>query len=122
MAALPPIVLSQWQYSTDKAVWRTLSTLADWPQQTLSTADKVYLRHSVYLSPTDFCVRYLLHLEAAPKNTQVYVNGWQVGTTGGESFRANVTDQVALDDNLIELTVCQPGTFGRVYLQAVPCA
>ncbi|MBI5670479.1 MAG: hypothetical protein HZC41_21005 [Chloroflexi bacterium] len=119
---LPPINLSRhWQASTDGAAWQSLSALADWPPPPLTLTEAVYLRRSVMLTPLDGCVRYWLHLEVAPAGTEVIVNGWRVGVTNGGSFRANVTDQVALDDNLIELVVRQPGAFGHVYLQAVPC-
>lgn len=109
-----------WQYSIGGSVWHDLPALTDWPPPA-SMDGSLHLRHSVYLSPTDFCVRYLLVLESAPAATDVLVNGWQVGTTRGDSFCANVTDQVALEENVMLLKVTQAGAFGHVYLQAVPC-
>lgn len=119
---LPPIILNcRWQYSTDGAAWFPLSALTHWPPPLLTLSGTVFLRRSVFLTPADICARYWLALETAPAGTEVFVNGWRVGTTDGTPFRANVTDQVTLDDNVIELTVRQPGAFGQVVLQAEPC-
>lgn len=123
--ALPPIVLNtHWRFSLDDSgsLWQALPRLADWPQQRLSSAGALRLRRVVSLSPAGFCVRYLLVIASAPENTVVYVNGWRVGITHPDvHFQANVTDQVALEDNLIEFEVCRSGSFGDVVLQALPC-
>ena len=122
MAALPAINLyPHWQYSADQADWQPLADAGDWPQHALTASDRIYLRRKVFLSPTDFCVRYRLHLENAPENTEVWVNGWRVGTTHGRSFAANVTDQVMLDDNFVVLKLSQAGAIGGIYLQPEPC-
>lgn len=122
MTALPTISLNTgWQYSADGAAWFPLPALEHWPPPLPAPSDTIDLRCRVSLSPTDVCVRYLLHLEAAPEHTEVSINGWQVGTTHGASFSANVTDQVSLGDNVIVLKARRTGAFGRVYLQAVAC-
>jgi hypothetical protein len=123
MTALPAISLDDdWQYSTgnEDADWHSLPALEQW-QSPFLAGDRLYLRRSVYLYPTEICVRYLLVLNSAPEDTDVFVNGWHVGTTRGDSFRANVTDQVTLEENVILLKVSQPGRFAPIYLQPIAC-
>ncbi len=117
---LSPIMLDRnWQVSTDGGTtWLAVPALAAYPRDRLP----LRLRCMVDLQPTGVCVRYMLRLEAAPPGTIITVNGWRVGTVGGQTFQANITDQVALDDNLIELDISAVGDLRGVSLQPVPCA
>lgn len=118
--ALAPVSLDRgWQVSTDGgAIWRPLVALAAYPRDRLP----LRLRCAVYLHPAEICVRYILRLDCAPTETAVVVNGWRVGVTRSETaFQANVTDQVALENNVIELEVSAAGDLRGVVLQPVPC-
>lgn len=117
---LSPIILDRnWQVSTAGGTgWLSLPALAAYPRNRVP----LRLRCVVDLQPTGVCVRYVLRLEAAPPGTIITVNGWRVGTAGGDIFQANVTDQVALDANMIELDISAAGDLRGVSLQAIPCA
>jgi hypothetical protein len=83
-----------------------------------------YLQHTFYLEPTDFCVSYILHIDYAPGNIVLFVNGRRLGAfDGSRPFSFDITDYVALEDNSIALGVdcSERGHFGAVYLQPVPC-
>jgi hypothetical protein len=107
----------------DESSWDVLPTLAEWPRHLLGQADTVHLQKKFDLEPIgDVCLRFLLHVDAAPEATAVYVNGWHGGTLQkGQSLNADVTDYVTLDGNVLLLKVTKPGRFGDVYLQPVPC-
>jgi hypothetical protein len=83
-----------------------------------------HLFHLFYLEPTDFCVRYRLHVESAPGVVKLVINEREMGEfDGAYPFVCDVTDQVRLEDNLIYFQVaCSArGKFGAVYLEQVPC-
>lgn len=84
------------------------------------------------LLPADICVRYMLHIERAPGTITLYVNGRRMGEIdGSQPFVFDVTDYVVLEANVIMMRVAceaacadcsdQGSTFGRVWLQPVPC-
>lgn len=83
-----------------------------------------HLLHFFQLQPTDICVRYQLHVEAAPEMVRLEINGKHVGDIDGtQPFILDVTDEVRLEDNALVFQVdcAAQGKFGAVYLQAVPC-
>lgn len=82
-----------------------------------------YLRRSVDLEPIeDVCIRYWLCIEAAPNETQVWINKVDLGrTVDGEVFNADVTDYVSLEDNELLFVVSRQGSFGNVWIERVPC-
>ncbi len=101
--------------------WQPLKRLADWPQDLLA-GGHLCLRCCVMLQATENCVRYQFCLETAPAGTEVFVNGWQVGVVWrGDSLAANVTDQVALGENVVQLRVVQAGALRGASLRAYPC-
>jgi hypothetical protein len=70
----------------------------------------------------EVCLRFFLHIEAAPNDTTVTMNGWDVGkVSSGQPMVADVTDFVTLEDNVLLLIVNQKGRFGEVWLARVPC-
>ncbi len=99
------------------------STLADWTQHSFAQGETVELRQVFDLEPIgEVCLRFFLHIEAAPDDTTVKMNAWDVGMIqDGQSLIADITDYVTLDDNVLLLTVCQNGIFGEVRLERVPC-
>jgi hypothetical protein len=107
----------------DEASWGVLNTLATWPRDLLPRFDTLHLRHTFDLEPiTDVCVRYVLHVEAAPEGTTVFINGWHVGTAqAGKALVSDVTDYVTLEGNVLLLKISKKGELRRLWLQAVPC-
>jgi hypothetical protein len=72
----------------------------------------------------DVCLRFDLHITAAPGAIVLYVNGRRLGEVDGtRPFIFDVTDFITLEDNLIGLRVdCGvSGAFGDVFLKAEPC-
>lgn len=70
----------------------------------------------------EVCLRFFLHIEAAPDDTTVTMNGWDVGRVqAGQLLVADVTDFVTLEDNALLLNVNQQGRFGEVWLARVLC-
>ncbi|HYO87092.1 MAG TPA: hypothetical protein VER79_00500 [Candidatus Limnocylindrales bacterium] len=72
----------------------------------------------------DVCLRFDLHMEAAPGPVVVYMNGRRLGEIDGDHpFVCDVTDFITLEDNLIALRVdcAQGGAFRDVLLKAEPC-
>src|SRR5262245_14362853 len=64
----------------------------------------------------EVCLRFLLHIDSAPPGISVEMNRWHLGITQtGTPFIADVTDYVTLEDNVLLLTVNQPGQFGVVW-------
>lgn len=73
------------------------------------------------LQLTEVCVRYWLHMDAAPGGISVVINGYAVGSTvESQPFAVDVTDAVRLEDNTIILRGASLP--GRIRLQAVPCS
>ena len=107
----------------DDSSWDVLPTLSDWPRHLLGREEIIHLQRKFDLEPIGgVCLRFILHIQAAPDNTSVYVNGWHVGTIQkGESLNADVTDYVTLEGNVLLLKVTKPGIFGDVYLNPMPC-
>lgn len=73
----------------------------------------------------DVCLRFDLHITAAPAATALSINGYPLGAVGrAMPFILDVTDVITLEDNLITLHVNCPqegGAFGAVFLKAEPC-
>jgi hypothetical protein len=92
-------------------------------QMIVIAADGGYeLRCAFSLDPiTDMCVRYVLHIASAPENTQIYINDWLAGIFQKQSFAADVTDHVWLENNVLVLRIFRRYSFGPIYLQPVPC-
>ncbi|RMF82572.1 MAG: hypothetical protein D6737_01400 [Chloroflexi bacterium] len=106
----------------DDSAWERLHTLNDWPQMLLSYNEALYFRHCFTLAPTQACVHYHFHIEHAPPQTDVYINGLHLGTTDDNAhFDRDITNFVSLDNNVVLLKVCHVGTFGEARLYAVPC-
>ena len=137
MTNLDPISLdTNWRYyptedsdptygssETDEASWGVLDTLTDWPREMLPQSEILHLSHSFDLEPiTDICLCIMLHVDAAPEGTTVYVNGWHVGTLeAGKSLVSDVTNYVSLDGNQILLKLSKKGDLHGVRIQPVPC-
>jgi hypothetical protein len=83
----------------------------------------LHLSQTFDLDPIgEVCLRFFLHIDSAPDGTAVAMNRWHVGITQtGQPFIADVTDYVTLEENVMLLTVNQPGQFGAVWLESVPC-
>jgi len=83
----------------------------------------IELRRTFDLEPIgEVCLRFFLHIEAAPDETAVTMNGWNVGkVSAGQPLMADVTDFVTLEDNVLLLVVHQKGKFGDVWVARVPC-
>jgi hypothetical protein len=70
----------------------------------------------------EVCLRFYLHIEAAPDDTTVTMNGWDVGkVSAGQLLVVDVNDFVTLEDNVLLLKVNQKGRFGDIWLERVPC-
>lgn len=82
------------------------------------------LQRGFDLEPTDVCVNYILHLDSAPEETLIYVNGEKLGMYNPPGpFDIDVTPYVALEYNDITFQVewNAAGRFEGVRLQPVPC-
>ncbi len=87
------------------------------------SARPIYLRRSFDLDVTDYCVSYLLHIEAAPAGIQLSINGEPVPLDGSPPYCVDVTMNVALDDNEIVIQL-PPGASGSILglcLEPLPC-
>lgn len=84
-----------------------------------------WLGRQFRLEGTDHCVRYLLQVEQAPPNTRLYINDVHVSDCTDPVVRVDITDQVTLGRNRINMRVgCIAGDmerFDAVYLLQVPC-
>lgn len=83
----------------------------------------VWLQRSFNVEPMDeICLRYFLHIDSAPRDSQVYINEKHIATYSAP-FKIDVTDYLWLEDNIIGIRVDRdtPGNFGDIYLQPVPC-
>ena len=107
----------------EESSWGGLPRLSEYPRDIVGFSGVLNLRRTFDLEPiTDVCVRYQLHLEHAPSDTEIYINGWYAGTTVlGQSFEIDVTDNVSLDDNLILLKLSHTGKLHGLTLHPVPC-
>jgi hypothetical protein len=107
----------------DESSWGILPQLADYPRDLIAFSGTLNLRHTFDLEPIgDVCLRFHLDLQRAPIDTQVYVNGWHVGTlqTAGP-LHADVTDYVSLEDNLLLVKLTHSGDLHGLSLQPIPC-
>jgi hypothetical protein len=84
-----------------------------------------YLRRPFEISPSDQCVRYLLHIKHAPASVRIYINDQSLGEATGHLTKFDVTDFVSLGHNKLNLRLdCwQDPTshFGDIVLLQVPC-
>jgi hypothetical protein len=107
----------------DESSWGVLSQLADYPRDLIAVSGTLNLRRTFDLEPIgDVCLRFHLHLERAPIGTQVFVNGWHLGTlqsTG--SLESDITDYVSLEDNFVLLKLIHSGDLHGLSIQPVPC-
>lgn len=107
----------------DESSWGILPQLADYPRDLIAGCGTLNLRHTFDLEPIgDVCLRFHLDLKHAPIGTQVYVNGWHVGTMQmADSLHADVTDFVSLENNLLLLKLTRPGDLRSLSIQRVLC-
>ena len=107
----------------DESSWGLLPQLADYPRDLIAVSGTLNLRHTFDLEPiNDVCLRFHLALKRAPIGTQVYVNGWHVGTIQtADPLRVDVTDYVSLENNLLLLKLIRPGDLYGLSIQPLPC-
>ena len=107
----------------DESSWGVLPKLADYPRDLIAVSGTLNLRHTFDVEPIgDVCLRFFLDLQHAPKGTQVYVNGWHVGTMQtAEPLRADITDYISLEDNLLLIKLTHAGKLSDISLQPTPC-
>ena len=107
----------------DESSWGVLHNLSDYPRDLIATTGTLNLRHTFDLEPIgEVCLRFYLNLTVAPKDTQVYINGWHVGTfQAGQPFHVDVTDYVSLEDNLLLLKITRRGELARISIDPIPC-
>ena len=107
----------------DESSWGVLPTLVDYPRDVIAISGSLNLRHTFNLEPIgEVCLRFNLHLAAAPTGTQVFINGWHAGTTeAGKSLISDVTDYVTLEGNVLLLKLTRKGDLHGLILQPVPC-
>lgn len=99
-------------------------SLVEWVFDRRQGEDRAaWLRRGFDLAPLDICVSYVLRLDSAPEETQIYINGERVGQADGGPCEIDVTAYVALEYNEIALRVewNAAGRFEGVRLQPVPC-
>jgi hypothetical protein len=99
----------------------TLALLASFEPRQI--ARKIgWLERTFNLPMQDECINYMLHIDGVPRDTQLWLNGRDFGEIEAP-FSADVTDLVALEDNLIAFRVLRGarGKFGAVRLVAIPC-
>ena len=98
-------------------------TLAGWTFDPLRRAGwAAWLEKRFDLPLQDLCVNYDLSIDAAPSGTRLYINGRDFGLIAAP-LRIDVTDTVALEDNVIALRVPGGSTaaFGSCRLITIPC-
>ena len=84
----------------------------------------MWLKHTFTLETTDYCVNYVLHVDAAPAGTVIYLNDQAVGTVSDNlTFNVDITLNVALGENSIVFCVIPgaAGHFAGIELEPVPC-
>jgi hypothetical protein len=97
-----------------------VTSLTDWSSDRQHARQIAWLKRIFELEPTDYCVNYVLHVEAAPHGTHAYVNGELIGTLPSD---IDITLNVALGENeiLLQVESNAPGRFVGVELRPVPC-
>ncbi len=107
----------------DESSWGVLPQVADYPRDLIAVSGTLNLRRTFDLEPIgDVCLRFHLHVDRAPIGTQVYVNGWHLGTMQStEALQAEVTDYVTLEDNFILLKLSYSGELHGLSIQPIPC-
>ncbi len=98
-------------------------TLAGWSFDPLRLDGwAAWLEKRFDLPLQDMCVNYDLSIDAAPPGTRLYVNGRDFGLIA-TPLQIDVTDMVALEDNVIALRVPSGSAtaFGSSRLIAIPC-
>ena len=107
----------------DESSWGVLPNLADYPHDLIAVSGTLNLRRTFDIEPiADVCLRFFIDLQHAPKGTELYVNGWHLGThQNDEALHADVTDTVSLEDNLILIKLTHSGELSGLSLQSVPC-
>src|SRR5258705_5220062 len=95
----------------DESSWGVLPKLADYPRDLIAISGTLNLRHTFNVEPIgDVCLRFYVDLQYAPIGTQVYVNGWHIGTLQMfEPLHADVTDYVSLEDKLLLIKLTRAG-------------
>ena len=107
----------------DESSWGILPHITDYPRDLIAVSGTLNLRHTFDLEAIgDVCLRIHFDLKRAPLGTQVYVNGWHVGTVQiAEPLHADVTDYVSLEDNLLLLKLTHSGDLNGLSIQRIPC-
>ncbi|MEZ4671613.1 MAG: hypothetical protein R3E39_27230 [Anaerolineae bacterium] len=107
----------------DESSWGVLPDLADYPRDVIAFYGSLNLHHTFDLEPIEeICLRFHLHLTIAPAGTQVYINGWHVGTAqSGKPLLSDVTDFVTLEGNVLLLKLARKGDLRGLTLHPVPC-
>jgi hypothetical protein len=111
----------------DDRQWIPLPGITDWVVTKSAQTGADWFRRRVTLTPTEHCVRYIMHIEKVPERVDVYVNGYLVGTVEGKrSAKFDVTDHVFLGENILAIKLTKTsakysGFFGRIVLQPEPC-
>jgi hypothetical protein len=100
-----------------------LSMLVDLPHHLLIGDIPASLQKTFDLDPIgEVCLRFVLHIAAAPAGTVVNVNRWEAGITQDQyPFAADVTDYVTLEYNVLILKLRQGGRLGAMWLERLPC-
>lgn len=115
------------QPDVNEAGWIPLPEISDWTVANSAHTGVDWFRRHFTLMPMDGCVRYLLQIEVVPENLTVYINGKKVSDTRTkQDFKADVTDYVTLDENIIALRLTPRsnnagGSFEKIGLQPIPC-
>ena len=107
----------------DESSWGVLPQLADYPRDLIAVSGTLNLSHRFDVDPIeDVCLCFFIDLAHAPSGTQIYVNGWHLGTLqAGESLHAEVTDYISLEDNLLLIKLSHSGDLNGVSLVPVLC-
>ena len=107
----------------DESSWGVLPLIAGYPRDLIAVSCTLNLRRTFDLEPIgDVCLRIHLDLGHAPIGTQVYVNGWHVGTLqSAGTLHADITDYVSLEDNLLLIKLNHSGDLYGLSIQRIPC-
>lgn len=107
----------------DESSWGVLPTISAYPSDLIVHSGTLNLRRTFDVEPIgETCVSIHLHLDHAPLGTQIFVNGWHVGTIRSTApFDSDVTDYVSLEDNLLLLKLTHIGDLHSVSLLRIPC-
>lgn len=102
-------------------------SLADWfcSPRFAQAGFFAWLQRRFTLEMTDYCVRYILMLEASPLSLRVYVNDQLLAEADGGQFELDITDFVSLGSNRLNLRFhCGSGAemhIRQVWLVQKPC-